>query len=152
MKIIKWIVTLGIIAGVAWLIADNISPRLSINSLNPQHIYGDKITFRINVINFSPQPKEIYIGAGDNLDVSLLIDGANAAKKLPKEEAAATVSLPAFSNKTIERSVTLAQATTETQPQVLSITNDTLSVTPGKHSVKATWGGHTSEEYTFGVR
>lgn len=153
MKIIKWIITLAIIIGGYIILSDMASPYLRIHSKEDQKVYGNTITFDITIINFSPRPKEINIGAGDNTDVVILVDKANPAKQITKEQAERTITLPPFSNQTIQRAVTLLPANGDRKiPQVLSITNTELPVIGGQHAVRASWGGHTSDQSTFGVR
>lgn len=151
MKIIKWLIFIIIAGIIYWFGSDAISPYLKVSSLTPQYVYGDTATFRIEVINFSPRPKEIYLGTGDSTDFVLLVDGANASQRLTKDEADTTVTIPAFSNRTITRTATLT-ASGEKQPQILSVSGNVLALSAGQHSVRASLGGHTSELYTFGVR
>ncbi len=153
MNIAKIIFGLVVIAVIYWFASDMISPYLRVNAYEKQKTFGDSITFDITMINFSPRPKNVYIGAADSNDISLLIDGASPAKQISKDEAASTVTLAPFSNKTIKRTLMLAEASGEKkEPQVIAPTVDTLTVIGGQHGVRATLGGHTSDTITFGVR
>jgi len=152
MKIIKWLITIAVVGVIYWFGSDAISPYLKVSSLTPQYVYGDTVTFKIEVINFSPRPKEIHLAAADSTDVILLVDGANASKRLEKTEAANTVTIPPLSNASFTRTATLTPASGDKQPQVLIMDESVLAVTAGQHAVRASIGGHTSEPYTFGVR
>ena len=152
MKIVKIIISVIVIGAAYWFISDMISPYIRVSAYEPQKVYGETITFRVTLINFSPRPKEIPIGTADNTDLALLVDTKTLPKRTDKKDAQTVVSIPAFSNRTIERTVTLREAAEGKQPQVIPATVDVLSVSPGKHAVRATWGGHTSDEMTFGVR
>lgn len=153
MKIIKWIITLAIIIGGYVILSDMASPYLRIHSSEDQKVFGNTITFDITIINFSPRPKEIYIGPGESTDISILVDKATPAKRIPKEQAEKTIIIPPLSNRTIQRTVTLLPGSGDRKiPQIVSITNTQLPVIAGQHAVRATWGGHTSDQYTFGVR
>ncbi len=152
MKLIKWLVTLLIFGGIAWFAANQMSPWISINSDNPQQTYNAQITFRITVNNFSPQTKEVYFNSPET-GITILIDGAPEPKPVAKADALTTVKLAPFSSQTLTHIVKLTQSNVAQNPaQILPPEATELNVSQGQHVVTATWGGHTSWQYTFGVR
>ncbi|MFZ1360894.1 MAG: hypothetical protein WAS27_02630 [Candidatus Saccharimonadales bacterium] len=153
MNIPKTIFGLVVAAIIYWFVSDFMSPVMRISTYETQKTYGSTIEFSVTMINLSPRTKEVYIGAADSKDVTLLVDGANASQKIDKDEAAATVTLAPFSNDTIKRTVTLTESPVEKkEPQVIASTVDALAVPSGQHSVRAALGSYTSNTITFGVR
>ena len=153
MKLIKWLIAIIVVVIAYVVLSDMAAPYLRITADGNQRIYGDTITFDITVINFSPQPKEITIAPGDSTDIAILVDKANPAQRISKADADTTVTIPPFANYTVKRPIKLMAASGDRKtPQVAAPTNTVLNVIAGQHTVRATWGGHTSDEFTFGVR
>lgn len=151
-KLLKAAMTIVVIGGIAAGVGYWVSPQLTVDSSDSQQIYGSTITFRVTAQNFSPFPKEVRFGTPDT-GVTILVDGAQPQAAVTKENTQATVTLAPFSSQTFNRAVLLNPSALDTKtPQTLTSDMDRVNLSAGQHAVRATWGGNTSWEYTFGVR
>jgi hypothetical protein len=151
-KLLKAAATIIVIGGIAAGVGYWVSPQMSVDSNDSQQIYGSTITFRVTAQNFSPFPKEVRF-ASEDTGVTILVDGAQPQAAVTKENTQATVTLAPFSSQTFSRAVLLNPSALDAKtPQSLTTDIDKVNLSAGQHTVRATWGGNTSWDYTFGVR
>jgi hypothetical protein len=151
-KILKAIVAITVVTGGGLFVLNWMSPMISIDSNDPQQVYGSTINLRTTIKNVSPLSKNIYFD--DKADITILVDGASSPVSVtPKEKATSTITLAPFSSQTYVHIVTLTRSQDDIKtPQIVDPDTTELAVSPGQHTVKAEWAGNVSGEYTFGVR
>lgn len=152
MKLAKFASFIVILATAYAVITVAMPPHVTVDSLDSQKLYGDSITFRITVRNYAPVEKKLFFPSSDT-GVVLLVDKAPTPSATPENKAEQTITMAPFSTLSATRTVSLTQADADTAAsQRLGTTENVMRITPGQHSVRASWAGATSDVYTFGVR
>lgn len=147
-KILAAIVFAGALA--MWIFGSIWSPILQVQTLTPQHSFGDTLELTTTVYNIAPFEKNIPIS--DNSAVPVLLIDGQEPPVVDHTSISGSASFAPLSNKTITTKVVLTQSSNDAkQPQLIGTDASSLVVTPGTHTVEVAWGGHVSQQISFTV-
>lgn len=151
MKFIKWAIFIAIVVAGYSYVSSNASPSVRIELNNTEIATSGTIDFLVTITNYSPFTKEVYFPTEDTT-VDLLVDTTQNPTVVPKAGSVATATIKPFSTFHVNRTVTFTKDGTDVKtPTRLLPHQNALNVGGGRHTVRATWGGHTSGSVSFGI-